>query len=68
MAKLSKRISLKNVLIDSAELKDVYMPVEEIGKETSTTYNLAELLLQFADVEGVSINIGIDNEIDGGIA
>lgn len=65
MAKLSKRVTLKNVLVDSAELEGVYLPVEEIDKEGSNTYNLAELLMQFADVEGVSISIGFDESIGG---
>jgi len=67
LAKLSKRIALKNVMIDSAELDGVLLPVEEIGKEESKTYNLADLLRQFADTEGVSISIGFEEEINGGI-
>lgn len=63
MAKLKQSISLKNVFIDSVNIENGDFTVEEIDKEESRTYNLRDILLKFADIEGVSISISVDESI-----
>lgn len=59
MAKLNKKISLKNVYIDP----DKPMTLQEIGKEETLCYNLEKIALEFADKYGVSITFSWDDEL-----
>lgn len=59
MGKLSKKISLKNVFIDSQDP----MTLQEIGKDETNIYNLAKIALEFADRQGVSISFSWDDEL-----
>lgn len=59
MGKLSKKISLKNVFIDS---KDP-MTLQEIGKDFTNIYNLEKIALEFADHNGVSISFSWDDDL-----
>lgn len=59
MGKLSKKISLKNVFIDSKEP----MTLQEIGKDFTNIYNLEKIALEFADRHGVSISFSWNDEL-----
>lgn len=59
MGKLSKKISLKNVFIDSKEP----MTLQEVCKECTNIYNLEKIALEFADRPGVSITFSWDDEL-----
>lgn len=59
MAKVKKTISLRNVFIDSAEPNIL----QEISKDTTLFYNVHDLLMEFADREGVSITISTDGDL-----
>lgn len=59
MAKVTKKVSLKNCFIDSADP----MTVQEIGKDECKYYDLMEIVRDFANIEGVSISISVDNDL-----
>lgn len=59
MAKLKKTISLRNCFIDHADVGTI----QEIGKDETLFYNVYDLLMEFADREGVSITISTDSEL-----
>lgn len=59
MGKLSKKISIKNVFIDSKEP----MTLQEIGKDFTNIYNLEKIALEFADRPGVSISFSWNDEL-----
>lgn len=59
MGKLSKKISLRNVFIDSQDP----MTLQEIGKEETNIYSLEKIALEFADRPGVSISFAWDDDL-----
>lgn len=59
MAKVTKRIALKNCFIDEADP----LNVQEISKDACKVYNIEAILKEFAGAEGVSISVSIDDEM-----
>ena len=59
MAKVSKRITIKNAIIDSVDP----LHIEEVLKDGSNFYDLRKIALEFANQEGVSITFAIDEDL-----
>lgn len=63
MAKNSTKISFTKATIVKDEDTGMF-DIIEIGKETSTAYNLTEILERFAGIAGVSLTLTSDAEIE----
>ena len=60
MAKITKKYAFAKGVITKTDDKYV---ITEIGKDDSTDYDLTAVLDGFVSLEGVSLSIGVDNEI-----
>lgn len=65
MAKKKNAVQFKNVFIDPVELDGKTIMIEEINRDDSQTYNLCKILAEFAGLEGVSISVNFDSDIEG---
>lgn len=63
MAQFKKSVNLKNVHFELDDLLGVNIPVQEINKEETLVYNLAELLKNFAGSYGVTISISQSDDV-----
>mgnify|MGYP004536692201 CR=1 FL=1 len=61
MAKITKKYSFSKAEISYEE--DGKYTITEIGKDDSTDYNLSSVLDSFVGLSGVSLSIGIDDEV-----
>lgn len=59
MAKIQRKFGFSNAVITKEN--NIYM-ITEYGKDETYTYNLSEVLDEFLDKDGVSLNIGIDGK------
>lgn len=66
MAKNSTKISFSKATIVKDETTGEYTIVE-IGKEESREYNLTEILDRFSGIDGVSLTLTSDSEIEPSI-
>lgn len=60
MAKMTKKYSFSKGIISKVD--DKYI-IEEISKDSSTEYDLSAVIDSFIGLEGVTLSIGIDDEI-----
>ena len=58
LAKLQKKISFKNALIDSEN--DV---IYEIGKDNTKSYKLSTILKEWSGIDGLSVSFSKDDEL-----
>ncbi len=59
MAKIQRKFGFSNAVITKEN--GVYM-ITEYEKDETNTYNLSEVLNEFLDKDGVSLNIGVDGK------
>ncbi len=59
MAKIQRKFGFSNAVITKEN--GVYM-ITEYEKDETYTYNLSEVLDEFLDKDGVSLNIGVDGK------
>ncbi len=59
MAKIQRKFGFSNAVITKEN--NVYM-ITEYEKDETHTYNLSEVLDEFLDKDGVSLNIGVDGK------
>lgn len=60
MAKITKKYSFSKAEIS---FEDGKYTITEIGKDDSTDYNLSAVLDSFIGQSGISLSIGIDDEV-----
>lgn len=60
MAKITKKYAFSKGTISFENGK---YTITEIGKDDSTDYNLSAVLDSFVGLEGVSLSIGVDDEV-----
>lgn len=60
MAKITRKYSFSKGLI---AFEDGKYTITEIGKDESTDYDLSSVLDSFVGLEGVSLSIGIDDNV-----
>ena len=60
MAKITKKYSFSKAEIT---FEDGKYTITEIGKDDSTDYNLSSVLDSFVGLSGVSLSIGVDNDV-----
>jgi hypothetical protein len=59
MAKLSKQITFKNATID---IKD--MTITEYEKDSSTTYNIINILDEWNGIDGISLTLKQEDRLE----
>lgn len=60
MAKITKKYSFSKAEIT---FEDGKYTITEIGKDDSTDYNLSSVLDSFIGLSGVSLSIGVDDDV-----
>lgn len=60
MAKITRKYSFNKGLIT---FEDGKYTITEVGKDESTDYDLSSVLDSFVGLDGVSLSIGVDNNV-----
>lgn len=60
MAKITKKYAFSKAIIS---FEDGKYTITEISKDDSTDYDLSTVLDSFVGLEGVSLSIGVDDEV-----